>query len=83
MENKSKTFKKNLSGVVLSAKMSKTVVVEIEQIKVHPVYGKRLKRLRKVYAQNDLGAKLGDKVAIEETRPLSRLKRWKVVKVQN
>ena len=69
-------------GVVLSAKMDKTVVVDVTDRVRHQRYGKTLQRSTKLYAhdeQND--AKEGDRVRIAETRPLSHLKRWRVVEV--
>lgn len=72
---------KKLTGMVISDKMQKTVVVAVETIKKHPVYKKRIRGTRKCYAHDELGAKEGDKVIIEGTRPLSKLKRWKVVKI--
>ena len=68
------------SGVVLSNKMDKTVVVQLEQTLRHPKYGKVITRREKVYAHDDANTlKIGDEVVVEETRPLSKLKRWRVV----
>ena len=69
-------------GKVISDKMDKTVVVAIEELKQHKLYKKPVKRTVKFHAhdaKND--AHVGDKVAIMETRPLSKTKRWRVVKV--
>jgi len=69
-------------GVVASTKMDKTVVVEVTRIIPHPRYGKIVKRKTKCYAHYDNPEKqlnVGDKVTIMETRPLSKLKRWRVV----
>jgi small subunit ribosomal protein S17 len=69
-------------GTVTSAKMDKTVVVAVSDRVRHRRYGKTLQRTRKLYAhdeQND--AREGDKVRIAETRPMSHLKRWRVVEV--
>lgn len=76
------TSRKATVGVVISDKMQKTVVVGVEYSKIHPGYGKRLKRMHKLYAHNDLEAKTGDRVVVKEVRPLSKLKRWKVVEVK-
>lgn len=67
-------------GRVVSNKMDKTVVVAIERTMRHPKYEKVVKRRSKLYAHND-GAPLeiGDEVTVIETRPLSKLKRWRVV----
>lgn len=74
--------KKQLIGTVVSDKMEKTVVIEVETRKRHPVYHKVIKRGKKFKAHNEIGAKTGEVVVIEETRPLSKDKTWKVVKVQ-
>lgn len=74
--------RKVLRGKVKSDKMNKTVVVDIQRLKTHPLYGKVIKRLTRVYADNpDNLAHAGDEVEIMETRPLSKLKRFRVVKV--
>lgn len=74
--------KKVLRGIVKSDKMDKTVVVEVESTGSHPRYGKTIKSMSKFYADNpDNRAKQGDDVEIMETRPLSKLKRWRVVKI--
>ena len=70
------------TGVILSNKMDKTVTVKIERTHQHPVFGKVIKSWSKVYAHdNDNRCKIGDKVQIEESKPLSKLKRWRVVEV--
>lgn len=67
-------------GVVVSNKMDKTVVVKIERRIRHPEYGKVITRWNKVYAHNDVKElQIGDEVTVVETRPLSKLKRWRVV----
>ncbi|RLA84637.1 MAG: 30S ribosomal protein S17 [Deltaproteobacteria bacterium] len=69
-------------GVVVSDKMDKTVVVRVERFVQHPRYGKVMRRYTKFYAHDERNeCKVGDKVLIIETRPLSRLKRWRVVKI--
>jgi len=69
-------------GTVVSAKMDKTVVVAVTDRVRHRRYGKTLQRTRKFYAHDEANdAKEGDKVRISETRPLSHLKRWRVVEV--
>ncbi len=70
------------TGIVRSAKMDKTAVVEIEQLVKHPVYHKYVRRKIKYYAHDpENSAHEGDKVEIVQTRPLSKLKRWRLVKV--
>lgn len=69
-------------GVVVSNKMNKTVVVSITRQVRHEKYGKIIKRWNKLYAHDEQNAcKVGDTVEVIETRPLSRLKRWRVIKV--
>lgn len=65
------------TGIVVSSKMDKTIVVRVDNYKVHPKYKKRYVFSRKFYAHDEENKfKEGDKVTIYETRPLSRLKRW-------
>jgi small subunit ribosomal protein S17 len=68
-------------GVVSSDKMMKTVTVRVDRLVKHPVYRKYVKKRKKFMAHDDLGAKIGDKVKIVETRPLSARKRWRVVEI--
>ncbi len=64
-------------GLVVSTKMQKTIVVEIEMRKAHPKYKRVLKSNKKFYAHDEQNsARVGDVVRIRETRPLSKLKRW-------
>jgi small subunit ribosomal protein S17 len=73
--------KKRLTGKVVSNKMQKTVVVLVERIKEHPKYKRRFKVSKKYKAHDEKGEyKVGDKVIIEECRPISKEKRWKIVK---
>ncbi|MCS7243918.1 MAG: 30S ribosomal protein S17 [Candidatus Calescibacterium sp.] len=77
-----KTNKKKFIGVVISDKMDKTVVVKVERNKMHPKYKKVVKTYKKFYAHDENNeASEGDKVLIIESRPLSKLKRWVVIKV--
>lgn len=72
--------RKTRVGVVTSDKMQKTVVVEVERRVQHARYGKFLTRRMKYKAHDEKGeCKVGDRVRIEETRPISRDKRWRVV----
>ncbi len=69
-------------GVVVSDKMDKTVVVAVETRKIHPLYKKAIRIVRKYKAHDESNAcKIGDKVKIVETRPLSKDKRWRVVEI--
>ena len=72
--------KRKLQGIVVSDKMQKTVVVEVERVKEHPKYKKRFK-IHKKYKAHDENKeyKMGDKVVIEETTPISKDKKWKVI----
>ena len=76
------SVKSQLTGTVVSDKMDKTVVVAVERQVRHAVYGKSQKKTSKFVAHNDGNeAKVGDTVAIAESRPLSRRKRWIVTRV--
>jgi small subunit ribosomal protein S17 len=69
-------------GEVVSNKMTKTIVVRVERRFPHPKYKKIIKSYKKFYAHDEKSeAKVGDMVVIEEARPLSKLKRWKLVSV--
>ena len=68
-------------GTVASDKMTKTVVVRVDRVVKHPMYRKYIKRRKKFMAHDELGAAIGDKVKIVETRPLSARKRWRVVEI--
>jgi len=67
-------------GVVVSDKPDKTVIVKVERRFAHPLYGKGVARTQKYYAHDEKNEyKVGDTVRISETRPLSKLKRWRVI----
>ncbi len=75
-------IRKSRTGVVVSDKMDKTIVVEIVRRSKHPLYGKIIKSTKKYKAHDEENtAKVGDKVLITETRPLSKDKRWRLVEV--
>ena len=72
--------KRILSGTICKATNKKTVVVEVERTFKHPIYKKYIKRSKKYHAHDETDAlKVGDKVMIEETRPISKLKTWTVI----
>ncbi|MDP3963605.1 MAG: 30S ribosomal protein S17 [bacterium] len=72
--------RRKLTGTVVSDKMQKTVVVRVERLKKHPKYEQRFRVSKKFKAHDETGAyHTGDKVIIEETRPISRDKRWRVI----
>lgn len=81
MEKQIKKTNKILKGMVISDKMDKTVVVEVTRFVEHKKYGKRIKKTKKYKAHDeDNSKKVGDTVEIEETRPISKDKKFKVIK---
>ncbi len=79
---KKRGVRKSREGVVVSDKMDKTVVVEVKRLVSHPLYHKIIRRRKKFKAHDpENTCQVGDKVLIEETRPLSRDKRWRVKEV--
>ncbi len=83
MSQTKKTTRRRLNGVVVSDKMDKTVVVRVDRTVVHPKYHKRLTRSTRFKAHDaENKAKQGDKVTIEEIRPMSKGKCWRVVDTQ-
>lgn len=82
VETTERNARKTRVGMVVSDKMQKTVVVSIERRVQHPVYGKMVRRTKKLKAHDEQNeAKTGDTVRIMETRPLSKDKRWRVVEI--
>jgi small subunit ribosomal protein S17 len=80
METKIKKTNKILKGVVVSDKMDKTVVVEVTRYVEHKKYGKRIKKTKKYKAHDESNEKkVGDKVEIEETKPMSKDKHFKII----
>ena len=77
-----RTQRKTREGLVVSDKMDKTVIVEVEDRVKHALYGKVLRRTRKLQAHDEQNAcGVGDRVTLMETRPLSRTKRWRIVEI--
>jgi len=75
--------KQRKTGRVVSAQMASTVVVSVDSFVNHPLYHKKIRKTRRFLAHNPEGkAKKGDWVVIEETRPLSKLKRWIVLEIK-
>jgi small subunit ribosomal protein S17 len=69
-------------GIVVSDKMDKTVVVRVDRMSKHPLYGKPVLRVKKYMAHDEANeCRPGDRIQIEETRPLSRHKRWRVAQI--
>jgi small subunit ribosomal protein S17 len=81
MENKTRHRKERV-GKVVSNKMNKTITVSVERSVKHSIYGKFIKKTKKFYAHDEHNqCDIGDLVLISETRPLSKLKRWRLVKI--
>jgi hypothetical protein len=77
-----RNLRKERTGIVVSNKMDKTIVVAVETREKHPIYGKFVKKTTKYVAQDEKNeCSEGDKVLIMETRPLSKTKRWRLVEI--
>ena len=75
-------YRKSVRGVVVSDKMDKTIVVEVEDRKKHALYGKVLRTTKRIKAHDEENtAGIGDRVRIAETRPLSATKNWRLVEI--
>ncbi len=82
LADESRSLRKTRVGEVISDKMDKTIVVKTITRVPHPLFGKIIKQVKKVHVHDEKNeAKIGDRVSIMETRPLSRLKRWRLVEV--
>lgn len=82
MEEQKRNLRKERIGIVVSDKMDKSIVVAVKRKVKHPIYGKFINKTTKLYAhdeKNECG--VGDTVRIMETRPLSKLKRWRLVEI--
>lgn len=74
--------RRRVVGIVRSNKMTKTVVVTVERLEKHPVFGKYVRTRKQYHAHDEKGAcSIGDRIEIIETRPLSKTKRWAVVEI--
>jgi small subunit ribosomal protein S17 len=74
--------RKTRTGTVVKNRMSKTIVVQVDRTLRHPLYGKTLKVRSKLYAHDESNsAGVGDRVLVMETRPLSKLKRWRLLQI--
>jgi small subunit ribosomal protein S17 len=79
---KNRGMKRQLIGTVVSDKMDKTAVVQVERLVKHPLYKKYIRRRNKFAAHDkDNSCNIGDKVLITESRPISKLKRWRVTDI--
>lgn len=72
---------KIFSGKVISKKMAKTATVEVERVVVHPVYKKRFRRTKRYHVHDEIGVSLGQRVFFVPSKPYSKLKKWRIVKV--
>jgi small subunit ribosomal protein S17 len=72
---------KLFTGTVISTKMAKTATVAVERIVAHPVYKKRIKKVKKYHVHDEQGVKVGDIVKFVASAPVSKLKKWKIVEV--
>ena len=80
---KKKNKRKQLSGKIYSNKMDQTVVVEVSRKFAHPIYNKYVNRSKKYYAHDPKNlCEIGDVVLIEESKPLSKMKRWRVKEIK-
>jgi small subunit ribosomal protein S17 len=76
------TQRKERTGEVIAARMTKTIVVRVERRFRHPRFKKVLTRYKKLYAHDEKSeARLGDRVRVQETRPISKLKSWRLVEI--
>ncbi|NCU32146.1 MAG: 30S ribosomal protein S17 [Candidatus Moranbacteria bacterium] len=81
MKNKINKTGKTFEGIVVSDKMTNTIVVSLEYTMRHPLYKKIVRKHKNIYAENNLSAKTGDIVKVRETKPLSKLKRFNTVEI--
>ena len=82
MEEVKRNLRKERIGVVVSNKMDKSIVVEIERREKHPIYGKFIKKTSRFMAHDEKNdCNIGDTVRIMETRPMSKRKRWRLVEI--
>ncbi len=79
---KPRTGRKRWIGTVVNDKSDKTIKVQIEQIFMHPLYKKQVRRKKNILVHDEKNeAKIGDKVEVTESRPLSKLKKWRLVRI--
>lgn len=70
-----------LKGIIVSSKMNKTATVLVERFYIHPSFKKRVQARKKYHADNEIGAKVGQKIEMVQCRPLSKTKKWKITKI--
>jgi small subunit ribosomal protein S17 len=79
---KTRGMQRQVNGIIVSNKMEKTVVVQVERLVKHPLYKKYIRRRNKFMAHDkDNSCQIGDRVEITESRPLSKTKRWRVSRI--
>ena len=79
---KTRGMKRQVNGIIVSNKMDKTVVVQVERLVKHPLYKKYIRRRNKFMAHDkDNVCQIGDRVEITESRPLSKTKRWRISRI--
>jgi len=82
MAERTRGVRKQREGIVVSDKMDKTVVVAIDRVRPHPLYGRVVRRTRKLVAHDEENrCKVGDRVRLMEARPLSKRKRWRIAAI--
>lgn len=82
IENKQRNLRKVRQGIVVSSSNDKTIVIKIEERKQHPIYKKRMITSKKLHAHDEKNeAQVGDTVLVMETRPISKMKHWRLLKV--
>ena len=74
------TSMKIFTGKVIATKNIKTATVEVTRTVAHPKYGKQMKRNKKYQVHDEIGVKVGENVKFSETRPISKTKRWRIIK---
>jgi len=72
---------KPIRGEVISAAMAKTAIIAVKRTKIHPLYKKRITRLTKFHVHDELGVKPGDQVEFLPVKPISKTKKWAVIKI--
>jgi len=79
---KTRGMKRQVNGIIVSNKMDKTVVVQVERLVKHSLYKKYIRRSNKFMAHDEENScQIGDRVEISESRPLSKTKRWRVIRI--
>lgn len=72
---------KIFTGRVVEGKMAKTATVAVERVSIHPLYKKRFRRIRNYHVHDELGVKVGDVVKFAGGKPISKIKKWKIIEI--